>query len=54
VGIVAGAILAISAILWMRYYPIWSLTYTAVGILVVYAWRPTARGLQLEALSGRR
>ena len=36
-GIFAGAILAISAIWWMPYYPIWSLTYIAVGVLVVYA-----------------
>ena len=37
VGVVAGAILAISAIWWMPYYPIWSLTYVAVGVLVVFA-----------------
>ena len=37
IGIVAGALLAISAIWWMPYYPIWSLTYIGVGILVVYA-----------------
>ncbi len=37
IGVVAGAILAISAIWWMPYYPIWSLTYIAVGVLVVYA-----------------
>ena len=37
IGVVAGAILAISAIWWMPYYPIWSLTYIAIGVLVVYA-----------------
>jgi hypothetical protein len=36
-GVVAGAIGAISAIWWMPYYPVWSLTYIAVGALVVYA-----------------
>jgi hypothetical protein len=37
IGIAAGALLAISAIWWMPYYPIWSLTYIALGVLVVYA-----------------
>ena len=37
IGVVAGAILAISAIWWMPYYPIWSLAYIAVGVLVIYA-----------------
>ena len=37
VGVVAGAIIAISAIWWMPYYPIWSLTYIAIGALVIYA-----------------
>ena len=37
IGIFAGAVAAISAIWWMPYYPIWSLTYIAIGILVVYA-----------------
>jgi hypothetical protein len=37
VGVVAGAIIAISAIWWMPYYPIWSLTYIATGALVIYA-----------------
>ena len=36
VGIFAGAIMAISSIWWMPFYPIWSLTYIAVGILVIY------------------
>ena len=37
VGIAAGAIAAISAIWWMPYYPIWSLTYIALGVIVIYA-----------------
>jgi hypothetical protein len=37
IAIVAGAVLAISAIWWMPYYPIWSLTYIGIGILVIYA-----------------
>ncbi len=36
-GIAAGAIGAISAIWWMPYYPIWSLTYIALGVIVIYA-----------------
>ena len=37
VGVAAGAIAAISAIWWMPYYPVWSLTYIAIGGGVVYA-----------------
>ncbi len=37
VGIAAGAIGCISAIWWMPYYPIWSLTYIAIGALVIFA-----------------
>jgi hypothetical protein len=37
IGIIAGAVGAISAIWWMPYYPIWSLLYVAVGGLVTYA-----------------
>ena len=36
VGVVAGAVGAISAIWWMPYYPVWSLTYIAIGAMVVY------------------
>ncbi len=36
-GIFAGAVMAISAIWWMPYYPIWSLTYIATGVVVIYA-----------------
>ncbi len=37
IGIFAGAVAAISAIWWMPYYPIWSLTYIALGVFVIYA-----------------
>jgi hypothetical protein len=46
-GIVAGAIACISAIWWMRYYPTWSLSYIAIGVLVIYAL--AAYGGQPEA-----
>jgi len=36
-GIVAGAIMSISAVWWMPYYPIWSLIYITIGLLVIYA-----------------
>src|SRR5271170_6032811 len=36
IGIIAAAILGISAIWWMPYYPIWSLTYIGVCFLVIY------------------
>jgi hypothetical protein len=36
IGIGAGGILAISSIWWMPYYPIWSLAYITIGILVIY------------------
>jgi hypothetical protein len=36
VGLFAAAFLGISAIVWMPYYPIWSLTYVAIAILVFY------------------
>jgi len=36
-GIVAGAIACITAVWWIPYYPIWSLAYIAIGLLVIYA-----------------
>lgn len=36
IGIAAGGLGAISAIWWMPYYPVWSLTYVFIGILVIY------------------
>jgi hypothetical protein len=37
IGIFAGALLSISAVWWMPFYPVWSLAYIFVGILVIYA-----------------
>ncbi len=37
IGIIAGGIGAVSAIWWMPYYPVWSLVYIFIGILVIYA-----------------
>jgi len=37
IGIVAGGLLAISAMWWMPFYPVWSLVYIMIGVLVVYA-----------------
>ena len=36
-GIVGASILAISAVWWLPYYPVWSLVYIGIGVLVVYA-----------------
>lgn len=36
IGIIAGALLAISAFWWMPFYPVWSLAYVLIGMLVVY------------------
>ena len=36
IGIIAGAVLSISSIWWMPYYPVWSLVYIMIGVLVVY------------------
>src|SRR4051812_31852748 len=47
VGVTAGAIGAISAVWWMPYYPIWSLTYIALGGAVIYGL--TAYGSRSEA-----
>ena len=37
IGIAAGSILTVTSIFWMPYYPIWSFTYIAIGMLVIYA-----------------
>ena len=37
IGVFAGALGAVSAIWWMPYYPVWSLAYIALGVLVIYA-----------------
>jgi hypothetical protein len=48
VGIVAGAIGCISAIWRMPFYPTWSLTCIAIGVLVIYAL--AAHGGKTEAV----
>jgi hypothetical protein len=37
VGMVAGGLLCISAVWWLPYYPVWSLVYISLGVLIVYA-----------------
>ena len=37
VGFVTAAVLALSAMAWMPYYPIWSLTYVGIAVLTFYA-----------------
>ena len=36
IGIIADGILAITAIWWIPYYPVWSLVYILIGLLVLY------------------
>jgi hypothetical protein len=36
IGMIAGVIAAVSAVWWMPYYPVWSITYVGIGVLVVY------------------
>lgn len=36
IGIIGGAMMAVTAFWAMPYYPVWSLTYVFLGILVVY------------------
>ena len=58
IGVVAGAIGAISAIWWMPYYPIWSVTYIGLGVVVIYALvafgGPDAREVTLDPETLRR
>jgi len=37
VGFVAAGVMGISAMAWMPYYPIWSLTYVGIMVLTFYA-----------------
>ena len=37
IGVFAGAVLAISAVWWIPYYPVWSLMYVGMGVLLIYA-----------------
>jgi hypothetical protein len=36
VGVAAAALGAITAISWMPYYPVWSLVYIALAVIVIY------------------
>jgi hypothetical protein len=36
IGVVAAAIAAITAVSWLPYYPVWSLIYIAISVLVIY------------------
>jgi len=37
VGFFAAAVAGLSAMTWMPYYPIWSLTYVAIAVMTFYA-----------------
>jgi hypothetical protein len=37
IGFIAAAIMALSAMAWMPYYPVWSLVYVAIAVMVIYA-----------------
>jgi hypothetical protein len=37
IGVIAGFIISFTAIWWMPYYPVWSLLYIGIGVLVLYA-----------------
>ncbi len=37
VGFIAATVGAVSAMAWMPYYPVWSLTYVGIGVLTFYA-----------------
>lgn len=36
IGIVAASIMLITAFSWMPIYPVWSLLYVSIGILIIY------------------
>ena len=37
IGIIGSAIAALSAMVWMPYYPVWSLIYVGIAMFVLYA-----------------
>ena len=37
IGFIAATIMAVSAMTWMPYYPVWSLVYVAIAVMVFYA-----------------
>jgi hypothetical protein len=36
IGLIAAAVMAISAMAWMPYYPVWAFTYVGIALLVLY------------------
>jgi hypothetical protein len=48
IGIIAGAMLIISAIWLIPYYPVWSFTYVLIGFLVIYALAAHGGRIQIE------
>ena len=37
IGYLAAVVLGVSATLWLPYYPVWSLIYVAIAVMVFYA-----------------
>lgn len=37
IGYIAAVVLGVSATFWLPYYPVWSLIYVAIAVLVFYA-----------------
>ena len=37
IGYVAAVVLGVSATFWLPYYPVWSLIYVAIAVMVFYA-----------------
>jgi hypothetical protein len=37
IGVVAAAVTAITAVSWLAYYPVWSLIYIGLSVLVIYS-----------------
>jgi hypothetical protein len=37
IGVVAAGITAITAVSWLAYYPVWSLVYIGISVMVIYA-----------------
>jgi hypothetical protein len=50
IGIIAGAILMISAAMWFTFAPVWSLVYIFIGVFVIYGL--AVYGGRLDQLDG--
>ena len=37
IGVVAAGVTAITAVSWLAYYPVWSLVYIGISVMVIYA-----------------